>query len=119
MHSPYGHQETVEDYTPQASTTQTATFNGAAFDSPGASARLLLNVTAASGTSPTLDVKIQTRKDASDTFRDLASSPAFAQKTTTGTERKCFTGLDRQIRVVATIGGTTPSFTYSVSGENV
>lgn len=79
-------------------------------------ARLKLDVTAASGTTPTLDVAIQTRADAADSWRAVA---AFAQKTAAGSERKCFAGLDRFVRAVATIGGTTPSFTFSVSGEAV
>lgn len=102
--------------------TATATANGDAIavgDRFGA--RLTLDVTAASGTSPTLDVKIQTRKDADDTWRDLAGTgiPAFTQATAAGSQRKCFSGFDREIRYVATLGGTTPSFTFSLSGELV
>lgn len=119
MQSPYGHQGNTDDFVGQASVTKTATFNGDPVACPGGTLRLLLNVSAASGTTPTLDVKIQTRKDSADTFRDLASSPSFAQKTAAGSERKCFPGCDREVRVVATIGGTTPSFTYSVIGECV
>jgi hypothetical protein len=80
--------------------------------------RLQLNVTAASGTTPTLDVAIQTSYDAgvTDAARAVAS---FAQKTAVSAERKAFVGLDRYVRFVATIGGTTPSFTFTVSGEGV
>jgi hypothetical protein len=113
----------TEDLTVLPSTTLTATTNGAAIDvGDRIGARLTLTVTAASGTTPTLDVKLQTRKDANDTWRDLAGTgmPAFAQKTTTGSERKTFVGFDRQIRYVATIGGTTPSFTFRINdGELV
>lgn len=116
MHSPFGHQGNTDDFIVQASTTLTATTNGAAVDCPGGTLRLLLNVSAASGTTPTLDCAIQTRKDANDTYRAVA---AFAQKTAAGSERKCFSGLDRQVRVVSTIGGTTPSFTFSIVGEAV
>lgn len=77
--------------------------------------RLLLDVTAASGTSPTLDVAVETSYDGS-TWRSVA---AFAQKTAAGTERKSFSGCDRFVRITYTIGGTTPSFTFSVSGEAV
>lgn len=97
--------------------------NGSAIDvGDRFGARLTLAVTAASGTTPTLDCKLQTRRDSSDTWRDLAGTgiPAFAQRNDTpASERKCFVGFDRQIRLVSTLGGTTPSFTFSVSGELV
>lgn len=86
-------------------------------------ARLTLDVTAAGGSSPTLDCKLQTRRDAADTWRDLAGTgiPAFAQRNgTPAAERKSFVGFDRQIRLVSTVGGTGgPTFTFSVTGELV
>jgi hypothetical protein len=109
-----GRYANTEDVTLAASAARTATVSltGVELGDKG-TARLLLDVTAASGTTPTLDVAIQTSKDNS-TWRAVA---AFAQKTTTGTELKSFTGLDRFVRAVFTIGGTTPSFTASVTGE--
>lgn len=99
--------------------TLTVTTNGPAIEvGDRGSANLELDVTAASGTTPTADVKIQTSKDGSGSglgaWRDVAS---FAQATGVTSERKSFAGLDRFIRTVVTIGGTTPSFTLSVSGE--
>jgi hypothetical protein len=96
-----------------------------------AGAILTLNITAASGTTPTLDVKVQIA-DGAGTFFDLTDSAgnavAFAQKTTTGSdtlkicpgivEKLTTTGkqyngqLPRSYRLVSTLGGTTPSFTY-------
>lgn len=96
------------------------TTNGAAVEvGDRGDACLELNVTAGSGTNPTADVKIQTSKDGSGSglgaWRDVA---AFAQATGVTSERKSFTGLDRFIRTVVTIGGTgSPSFTLGVSGE--
>src|SRR5262245_13257513 len=116
MHSPYGHQTTTDDFAVQASTTQTASTNGAAVDCPGGTLRLTLNVSAVSGTTPCRTVATETRKDASDTYRSVGS---FAAKTAAGSERKCFPGLDRQVRAVTSISGTTPSFTFSVIGEVV
>lgn len=80
--------------------------------------RLDLDITAASGTSPTLDVTIQTRRDANDTARTAGT---FTQAVNaSGDQRKCFSALDRQIRAVTTIGGTsTPTFAFSLSGELV
>lgn len=76
--------------------------------------RLLLDVTAASGSSPTLDVVVQTSHNGVDNWRNLL---AFAQKTAVSSERQCVSGADRYVRAVATIGGTTPSLTFSLSGE--
>lgn len=72
-----------------------------------------LNVTAVSGTSPTLDVKLQDSPDGT-AFYDLAS---FAQKTAVGKEAIRVTQpFARRLKVVYTVGGTSPSFTFSVVG---
>jgi len=74
-----------------------------------------LDVTAASGTTPTLDINFQNTVDGGTVFFTHSS---FAQATTTTTERKAFTapnGIDGQIQI--TIGGTTPSFTFSLRLE--
>jgi hypothetical protein len=73
---------------------------------------LFLNVTASSGTTPTLDLKLETSADNS-TWYTVGS---FAQKTGTANERKSFAGLDRYVRLTWTLGGTTPSFTFAVTG---
>lgn len=78
--------------------------------------RLILDVTARSGTSPTLDVTVFTADDSSGTNARAATGSPFAQKTNVAAERKTFTGLDAYYRVAWTVGGTTPSFTFSVSG---
>lgn len=74
---------------------------------------LKLTVTAVSGTSPTLDVTVQTSPDAS-TWTPVGT---FTQKTTAGTQTKNFIGLDRYVQVAWVIGGTgSPSVTFDVSG---
>lgn len=74
---------------------------------------LKLTVTAASGTSPTLDVTVQTSPDAS----TWTSVGTFTQKTGAGTQTKNFIGLDRYVQVAWVIGGTgSPSFTFDVAG---
>ncbi len=78
--------------------------------------RLLLTTASVTGTSPTLDVAVQTSYDGSTGWTTVAS---FAQKTTATTERKQFTGIDRFVRLSYTVGGTTPSFTVTVAGEAV
>lgn len=93
--------------------------------------RLYLDVTAASGTTPTLDVKVQTKDPVSSTYIDLPGA-AFSQKTTTGSDdltiypgvaetanETVSDALSRTWRVVATIGGTTPSFTFSVGAAYI
>jgi len=75
--------------------------------------RLLLDVTAASGATPSLTVTVETSGDAS-TWR---SAGVFAAKTTVSSERLATAALDRYVRVSWAITGTTPSFTFSVTGE--
>jgi hypothetical protein len=77
---------------------------------------MTLNVTVVAGTAPTLDIAIQTRRDLADPWRSVG---AFPTATGAGAQRQCFTGLDRFVRAVATIGGAGASFTFSVDGEGV
>lgn len=80
---------------------------------PRGAAKLLLEVTAVSGTDPTLDVVIETSPSGS-AWEQVG---AFAQETATGHQRLVVAGLERYIRVSWTIGGTdSPSFTFAVSG---
>ncbi len=103
----------TEDCNLHPSATRTATVTTSAIElGDKGTARLVLDVTAASGTTPTLDVTIQTSRDRSTWY----TAGTFAQKTGTGTERKGFV-VDRHVRAVCTIGGTTPSFTFAVTGE--
>lgn len=89
---------------------------------------LVLDITAASGTSPTLDVKLQRKDATSGEWVDLEGG-AFAQKTAAGTDdlviypgvaetanRSVSDVLTYRWRAVATLGGTTPSFTFSLGG---
>lgn len=88
--------------------------------------RLYLDVSAVSGTSPTLDAKVQTKDPVSGTWVDLPNA-SFAQKTGAGTDtlvifpgvtatanRGVSDALDKNWRIDYTIGGTSPSFTFSV-----
>lgn len=79
--------------------------------------RAVLNVTAASGTTPSLTVNVQTSYDNGDTdaWHTVAS---FTAATATGVQRKTF-AIDRYVRVTYTVSGTTPSFTIGVTGETV
>lgn len=80
--------------------------------------RLVLTCSALAGTDETLDCAVQTRRDPSDASPRTVGS--FTQQLAAATERKAFSGLDRQVRVVATLGGTgSPTYTAGVSGELV
>ena len=72
-----------------------------------------VNVTAASGTSPTLNLKIQTSDDGGTTWCDVPSG-AFTQATGATTQMLAFTTFGDTVRCVSTIAGTSPSFTYAV-----
>ena len=106
------------DLSPAAAITVTAAGTGFETGDKG-TLRLTQNVTAASGTSPTLDTAVQTSKDngVTDAWRTIAS---FTQKTAVSAERKCFAGLDHWVRLNHTVGGTgSPSFTVTYTGSAV
>lgn len=96
--------------------TSTATSSGVDSWAQGRSQALvlLLSIGARSGTTPTLDVKLQHSDDDS-SYSDVAGA-AFAQKTNTGFAELTARNFKRYVRVVATIAGTTPSFTFAVIG---
>lgn len=96
-----------------ASAARTTTANGTAWDTTGVDeVTATLTVSAASGTSPTLDVILQTSIDGGTNYYTVA---AFTQKTTTGTEGKVFGPLGDLSRWRWTVGGTTPSFTFAIA----
>jgi len=79
---------------------------------------LILTSAAGTGSSPTLDVKVQD-SDASDgTYGDL-SGAAFPQVTDSASMQVITFSKDeakRYIKIVQTVGGSTPSFTFSING---
>lgn len=97
-----------------ASAARTASGTGTAFNTEDATAfESTLTVSAASGTSPTLDVRLETTVDGTN-YYTVAS---FGQKTTTATEARAFGPLGDTCRWAWTIGGTSPSFTFAISTE--
>ncbi len=78
-------------------------------------ARLTLAVTAASGTTPTMTVTVEHSADGT----TWVAHTAFPAVTGVATHRRVLSGLDRFVRAAWTVGGTTPSFTFTVSGELV
>lgn len=106
------------DLSPSGAITATAAGTGLELGDKG-TLRLTQNITAVSGTSPTLDTAVQTSRDngATDAWRTIAS---FTQKTGVTSERKCFAGLDHWVRLNHTVGGTgSPSFTVTYTGSAV
>lgn len=94
----------------RTTSSQTATLNG--YDDVK-SLRAQVDVTAASGTTPTLDVVIEDTLDGS-TWNTVGT---FTQQTAVSRQVIDVATLGRRLRVRWTIGGTTPSFTFSVLAE--
>ena len=98
---------------------KTATGNGSGVDLKGYEGDVLfvLDSAAGGGSSPTLDVTIEDSDDNS-TFASL-SGAAFMQVTGTASTQKITISADeckRYVRVKYTIGGSSPTFTFSVNG---
>jgi len=77
---------------------------------------LALEVTAASGVTPTLNVTIETSPDGLTGWTAVA---AFAQATATTLRSQVFPGCKRYVRAKYVIAGSTPSFTFAVKGKSV
>ena len=91
--------------------------------------RLYLDITSVSGTSPTLDLKVQGYNGLADSWFDIPGA-SFTQKTTTDADQltiypdlveqansKVSEHIGKQFRVVAELGGVTPSFTFSLGAD--
>ncbi len=72
-----------------------------------------LNCTAASGTTPTLNVQLQGSDDGGTTWYNIPNA-AFTQLTAAGTGVLQLTNFPDFIRAAYTIAGTTPSFTFAI-----
>jgi hypothetical protein len=103
-------------FTPAA---RTATANGTGVDVTDFEgvAFALLTSAAGTGTSPTLDVKLQDSDDNS-TFADI-SGATFTQVTNAAASQQLkaidLSAARKFVRAVATIAGTSPSFTCAVA----
>lgn len=105
------------DETPVSSSARTVTGNSGWINAEEMTQLVLLaNVTARSGTTPTLDILVEEAQDSSGTNNRTVGS--FTQFTNTGTQRKSFAIADKYYRITWTIGGTTPSFTFDISGHS-
>ena len=78
---------------------------------------LVLDSAAGTGTSPTLDVKITNSDASSGTYTDL-SGAAFTQVVDAASMQTLVINKDsaeRYIKIVQTITGSSPSFTFSIN----
>lgn len=80
----------------------------------GVQLHIAVNVTAASGTTPTLGLSIQWSHDQS-AGHPADPVDAFTSITAVGSAVKTFQVRAPYYQVVWTIGGTTPSFTFVVN----
>ena len=97
-----------------ASAARTASGEGSVFNTEDATAfEATLTISAASGTTPTLDLALHTTVDGTNYY----AVAAFPQQTTTGAVARAFAPLGDKCKWVWTIAGTTPSFTFTVAAE--
>jgi hypothetical protein len=97
----------------EASSARTASGNGTTLAVPVGDVSFALDVTVVSGTTPTLDVKVQWSHDAGTTWFDADTPDTFAQITAAKKTIKLFAAKAPHARIVWTIAGTTPSFTFA------
>ena len=97
-------------------TARTASYSGTAFDTLDydGSAKVLIDVGAVTGTSPTCDLKLTESDTSGGTYTDISGATA-AQITATALKEINFDvgASKRFIKVAGTIAGTTPSFTIA------
>lgn len=96
-----------------ASAARTTTGQSPAFGvDSGETVAVLIDVTAVSGTSPSMTVNVEWTNDGSTWF---VADPvdAFTAITAAGKKAKSFTVKGTAARLNYTISGTTPSFTFS------
>lgn len=95
---------------PLASAARTTSGNSTAFACDNFDeALVMINVSAASGTSPTLDITFEVYDGA-----NWMTHTAATQITGAGSQVMKLTNLGTEYRIKYTIGGTSPSFTFSV-----
>jgi hypothetical protein len=100
-------------------TARTETFDGTAYElgavAAGETLYAALHVLSVSGSSPTLDVIVESDED--DEMGDPSTQITFAQADSVGAEWKSKAGAitDTYYRVGATIGGSDPSFLFVVT----
>ena len=95
------------------SAARTATGNSVGIGCDSAVLTVLLDVTAVSGTTPSMTVSVEWSTDGGTTFCAAETADAFTAITATTKVCKQFRAKSNYYRIVWTITGTTPSFTFS------
>lgn len=109
---------TVFSVVATAAVTSTATSSAIDLKEYDGDVSLILTSAAGTGSSPTLDVKVTDSATSSGTYTDL-SGATFTQVTGSVSMQVITFSKDeckRFIKIVQTVGGSTPSFTYSING---
>tara|TARA_B100000609_G_scaffold183346_1_gene165595 strand:+ start:204 stop:587 length:384 start_codon:yes stop_codon:yes gene_type:complete len=100
-----------------ASVTATATSGAIDLKEFDGDVLLVLNCAAGTGSSPTLDIKVQDSDETGGTYGDL-SGAAFTQVTDSASVQTLEVNKDeckRFIKIVQTVGGSSPVFVYGIS----
>tara|TARA_Y100000401_G_scaffold113897_1_gene115217 strand:+ start:1289 stop:1672 length:384 start_codon:yes stop_codon:yes gene_type:complete len=101
-----------------AAVTSTATSSAIDLKEYDGDVSLILTSAAGTGSSPTLDVKVTDSATSGGTYTDL-SGATFTQVTGSVSMQVITFSKDeckRFIKIVQTVGGSTPSFTFSING---
>ena len=109
---------TVFSVVATAAVTSTATSSAIDLKEYDGDVSLILTSAAGTGSSPTLDVKVTDSATSSGTYTDL-SGATFTQVTGSVSMQVITFSKDeckRFIKIVQTVGGSTPSFTFSING---
>jgi hypothetical protein len=99
-----------------ASAARTASGQSAGLTLPASASDLVLdvNVTAVSGTTPTMTLEVQWSPDNGTTWVSSDPADTFTAITASTRVSKTVKRKGDQYRIKWTIGGTTPSFTFAV-----
>ena len=100
-----------------ASVTATATSGAIDLKEFDGDVLLVLNCAAGTGSSPTLDIKVQDSDESGGTYGDL-SGATFTQVTDAASVQTLEVNKDeckRFIKIVQTVGGSSPVFVYGIS----
>lgn len=102
-------------YTAVASAARTASGSSSVLDADDNVISLLVDCTAVSGATPTLDFAIVWSNNGTDFAAADGTADTFAQITAATKKVKRFAVKGTSYRIDWTVAGTTPSFTFSVS----
>lgn len=101
-----------------SATRTTSGVSGAIRISDSSRVAVQVNVTASSGTTPTLDLTLEWSNNAG-TFAPGDPADAFTTITGNGNKVKSFAVQGEYVRLAWAVAGTTPSFTFNATAYGV